>query len=247
MDEKFIDINCDVGEGLGNEALLFPHISSCNLACGGHAGNETTMKEVISLAILHGVKVGAHPSYPDTANFGRKTMSLSAEELAESILSQLGVLVDLMQEKGIELHHIKAHGALYNDLARDEELALLYLKILSGYRSGVALYVPYGSVIAREAQKLGFKILYEAFGDRAYEEDLSLVSRTLAKALITSPQTVLRHLLNMIERNKVKTISGVEKTIVANTYCIHGDTANAYEILTYLSAELPKHHIHLAK
>ncbi len=240
-----IDINCDVGEGLQNEAQLFPFISSCNLACGGHAGDAETINEVIRLAIKHQIKIGAHPSYPDREHFGRKSMTLPAEELKESIGAQVDLLDTLLRAHKSSMHHIKAHGALYNDLAKNKELAKTYLESIIRYKDRISLYVAYGSVIAKEALKMGFKITYEAFGDRNYNSDLSLVSRSQTNALITDPKLVLKHLLLMIKKGKVQVPQGDLVPIVANTFCIHGDTVSAYEILMYLSEELPKHHIHL--
>jgi UPF0271 protein len=242
-----IDINCDVGEGIHNEAQLFPHISSCNLACGGHAGDVPTMRSVISLAKEHHIKIGAHPSYPDREHFGRKTMVLPRGEFTNSIKTQVDHLDSLLREDGESLHHIKAHGALYNDLIKDEELAKLYLGSITHFKDTAYLYVPYGSQIASQALKQGFKMIYEAFGDRNYIEDLSLVPRGRPSAMITDPKKVLQHLLSMITQGKVQIKEGHVAPIVANTFCIHGDTVSAYEILMYLSEELPKHHIHLEK
>ncbi len=242
-----IDINCDVGEGLDNEAQLFPYISSCNLACGGHAGDAKTMNKVIGLAVKHNIKIGAHPSYPDREHFGRKTMSLPQKEFTESIGAQVDTLDTLLKEHGAKMHHIKAHGALYNDLATDRELAKTYLQSIIHCKRNVSLYLADGSVIATEALKMGFKIIYEAFGDRNYRKDLSLVPRSEPNALITDPKLVLDHLLLMIQQKKVKVPEGAMVPILANTFCIHGDTVSAYEILMYLSEELPKHHIHLKK
>jgi UPF0271 protein len=242
-----VDINCDVGEGMGVEALLFPMISSCNLACGGHAGDEESMREVIALAIEHGVVVGAHPSYPDRENFGRKSLRMSAGALRDSIRMQIHTLENLLEENNRPMTHIKAHGALYNDLVKDRELALRYLEAVGEYRENTSLYVPWGSVIGREAEASGFRCTYEAFADRNYENDLSLVSRKSRHALITQPQEVLVHLLRMIKESSVKTIQGKLLPIKAQTYCIHGDTSNAFEILAYLSEEFPKHHIRLKK
>ncbi|MBT8280292.1 MAG: 5-oxoprolinase subunit PxpA [Muriicola sp.] len=242
-----IDINCDVGEGLGNEAQLFPFISSCNLACGGHAGDAKTIREVIALAHMHQVRVGAHPSYPDKENFGRKSMEMNSDDFRNSIISQIELVEDILSDKKGTLTHIKAHGALYNDLAKDRELALKYLNILKPYKSSTALFLPFGSVLAKEALKSGWRCKYEAFGDRNYNDDLSLVSRTSDSALITAPENALEHLLLMIKKSRVKTVSGNLIPIKADTYCIHGDTSSAYEILTYLSVEFPKHNIHLKK
>jgi len=243
----FIDINCDVGEGIGNESALFPHISSCSMACGGHAGDITTMSEIVQLAKKFGIKVGAHPSYPDRDNFGRKSMKIEKNLLKASIRKQIKELEVILNKAEMQLHHIKAHGALYNDIAEDLELSTIYLESILEYKDDVLLYLPYGSVIEEEARKQGYKISLEAFGDRNYNEDLSLVSRRSSQAMIEEPKKVLDHIISMVINNEVFTLNGVQMPIQADTYCIHGDTATALQILMYLSDELPKQHIFLKK
>ncbi len=242
-----IDINCDVGEGMDNEALLFEHISSCNIACGGHAGDLETMTHVVSLAKKFGIKMGAHPSYPDRTNFGRKVLEISDSELKQSIEQQLSDFVTVLDSENCELHHIKAHGALYNETARNSKLVEVYLDTLLPYREKALLYVPYGSVMAEIALSMGFDVWYEAFADRNYEDDLKLVSRVNQHAVIEAPKKVLEHILLMIKDGKVLTLNRELKKIQAQTYCVHGDTRSALEILTYLSQELPKHQVELQK
>lgn len=242
-----IDINCDVGEGVANEAQLFPYISSCNIACGGHTGDRDSMIATVSLAKRYGIGIGAHPSYPDKDNFGRKSLSMDADELSQSIASQIGTLESICLEEGMELRHIKPHGALYNDLAKNEELAHLFLKAIEPYKNKLNLFVPFDSVIERLALKRGFQIMVEAFADRNYNEDLSLVSRSLPNALITKPAEVLEHVLHMVTEQKVRTVANTFTGIKADTYCVHGDTTEALQILTYISKELPKHLIALKK
>jgi UPF0271 protein len=247
MEGWSININCDVGEGIGNEAELLPFISSCNIACGGHAGDVLSITQIVKLAKAHQVKVGAHPSYPDTSNFGREVMTIPNSELGQSILKQLRMFDEVLKKEKVEFHHIKAHGALYNETAKNEKLAELYLETISKYRSKVYLYVPFGSVIAGIAKKKGFKLMYEAFGDRNYNKDLSLVSRKLDNALIQPPDKVLHHILPIIKEGTVKVVTGEEIKIMAETICIHGDTTSALEILMYLSKELPKYRVELQK
>lgn len=247
MAKTQIDINCDLGEGVGNEAELLPLISSCNIACGGHAGDEITMREVMELAKFNDVKIGAHPSYPDRANFGRKTLNISTKELQKSIQEQLDIFSMTLREMQLPLHHIKPHGALYNDIAKDVHLAKVFLEAISSYKELCFLYVPFSSVVSQEALKEGFKIKYEAFADRNYNSDLSLVSRKESNALIESPEKVLEHLLNMVTNGTVVSSTKEKITIKAETFCIHGDTPTALEILTYLSAELPKNQVEIKK
>lgn len=243
-DMKQIDLNCDVGEGVGNEKELLPLISSCSIACGGHAGDSNTMNEVISIAVHNGVKIGAHPSYPDRENFGRKTLKMTDNAFIDSIRSQLSAFADILQQQQVALNHIKPHGALYNDLARDKILSRLFLKAISNYKNA-KLYVPFGSVIAVESLKQGWEVVYEAFGDRNYNDDLSLVSRKEDNALILDPEKVLDHLLNIIHTGKVKTITGQYQPIKAETFCLHGDTPYVLKILMYLSRELPKREVQI--
>jgi len=246
--EKFkIDINCDVGEGIGNEEAILPLISSCNIACGGHAGDKETMTRTVILAKEHKVLVGAHPSYPDTENFGRSTMAIDSDRLSLSIQNQIKGLQSILDHKQVTLHHIKAHGALYNDLAKDKSLAENYLSAIKAYKPSVHLYVPPNSVIAKLARDRGFSVKFEAFADRNYNEDLSLVSRKLPNAVINEPKAVLNHLARMVKQGMVVTLNGVECAMNADTYCLHGDTPNAFQILMYLSNELPKQQIYIKK
>lgn len=247
MGKVYIDINCDVGEGIGNESELFPHISSCNIACGGHAGDVNTMSEIVELAQKFGIKAGAHPSYPDKENFGRKSMKIEKGVLISSIQDQIKELESVLGGTDMKLHHIKAHGALYNDTAGDLELAMNYLESIQAYKDQVLLYLPYGSVIEDEARDRGFKISLEAFGDRNYNEDLSLVSRSSSTAMIEEPKKVLDHLLSMVINKEVITLNGDKVPVDPDTYCIHGDTTTALQILMYLSDELPKQQIFLKK
>lgn len=243
MKKSLIDINCDVGEGIGNEAALFRYISSCNIACGGHAGDLNEMQRVTSLAYENNILIGAHPSYPDRENFGRISMDISSNILIRSIRTQIEELTTILKAQNVSLHHIKPHGALYNDIIKDQSKALIFLEAIAQYKSEVKLYVPYGSAIAREAQIKGFQYVYEAFGDRNYNEDLTLVSRKSPNALIEEPALVLQHLITIINEQQVRTITGENVMLLADTYCIHGDTPSALQILTYLSHELPKYDI----
>lgn len=242
-----IDINCDLGEGVDNEVDIMPMISSCSIACGGHAGNLETMEKVVGLAKLNGVLVGAHPSYPDKENFGRVSISISAEDLKNSIKEQIESLLVILKAKNMELNHIKPHGALYNDIARDRELALLFLESVAAYKEKVVLYVPYASEIAKQAKETGYPIKYEAFADRNYNQDLSLVSRNAPNALIQEPHEVLDHILLMVNKGTVKTASGTAVKLLADTYCIHGDSPATLQILMYLSQQLPKKQIFIKK
>ena len=243
---KQIDINSDVGEGVGNETELMPLISSCNIACGGHAGDEVTMAETIRLAIKYHVKIGAHPSYPDKPNFGRKMMDIPASDLIFSLKKQLTNFLHVLRKEGGELHHIKPHGALYNAIAKDEGLADTFLDAIEDLKS-IPIYLPHLSKIHRAAIKRGFRFYLEAFADRNYYANLMLVSRVDENALIKEPKMVLEHVLNMAKRKQVKTIDGEFIEIMAHTFCVHGDTSSALEILTYLHQELPNNNIQIKR
>ena len=229
-----IDINCDLGEGMGNDAQLMPYLGSCNIACGGHYGDVETMTEVIKLAQQYGVDVGAHPSFPDRENFGRKLMNISRQELQKSLHQQVAGFQNLCDKLGVEMHHIKLHGALYNLAANDAEIAAVVLNVFAAVHADIKIYVPYNSAIAILADDY-FPIVYEAFADRSYNDDLSLVSRDKKNAVITDKLLAWQQVSNIINTGKIKTISNQWITIKADTICVHGDQINAVEIVKYLN------------
>ena len=243
----YIDINCDLGEGIGNEKEILPLISSCNIACGGHFGDFETMSETVSLARKYNVKVGAHPSYPDRENFGRTSMDIARPDLIQSVQKQIEDFQNVLNKENMSLHHIKAHGALYNDSAGNKRVADTFLEAIDSYKNDVLLYVPYKSIIADRAIQKGFQIKLEAFADRNYNKDLSLVSRKLPDAVIQNPEKVLQHLIRMVRNEKIKTLDEQVIKIKAETYCVHGDSPMALKILNYLTVELPKNNILIKK
>jgi len=232
-----LNINCDLGEGLNNEHIIMPLINSCNIACGGHAGDNGSMIECVEISIKNNVKIGAHPSYPDKINFGRKKIDISPSQLSYSIISQIESLETIADSYGLELNHIKAHGALYNQMIVDTELSNFYLNTIKDFKNKCSLYIPYKSEIEKIALKKGFSIIYEVFGDRNYNDDLSLVSRNNENALITDPESVVNHIKTIKETETVKTINGNYKKIKFDTICIHSDTNNSIEILKKLNQE----------
>ncbi|WP_370390952.1 5-oxoprolinase subunit PxpA [uncultured Winogradskyella sp.] len=240
MLNKKIDINADVGEGLDNETAIMPYLSSCNISCGAHAGNEVAIAKTMALAVKNKVKIGAHPSYPDKKNFGRKPMALSHKELLDSLLRQLTFFKRLLKIHKVHLHHIKPHGALYNLAAIDRGVAQVVIELMKNQSKSVKLYVPYGSVIADLALIEGVDIVYEAFADRNYNSDLTLVPRREIKAIITDPKEVLNHCLSIFENESVKCLDGSTATIKASTFCVHGDNENVLTILKYLTTNLAK-------
>jgi UPF0271 protein len=245
MDSLNIDINVDVGEGLNNEASILPFVSSCNIACGGHAGDVKTMQDVVRLAKEYNVKIGAHPSYPDRKNFGRKPMKISNMNLTQSITEQINSLLVVVHGENAKMHHVKPHGALYNKAMTDKEVAMAIILAVKSIGLPLKLYVPYRSVIADEAKKQGIPIVYEAFADRYYNDDLSLVSRQEGSALITNSGRMFDHVYRMIKQKKVRTLSGIELDIEADTYCIHGDNPEAVNLVKGLKENLELNHVNV--
>ena len=233
-----IDINCDLGEGLHNEHIIMPLISSCNISCGAHAGSIEIIDKVIQLAVQHKVKIGAHPSFPDRQNFGRKVLNISNSELQKSLEDQLTIFKDRVLLQDVTIHHVKPHGALYNLIAVNREKASIVIAAIQHVFEAVKLYVPYQSRIEEVAVKSGIEIVYEAFADRMYNEDLSLVSRTFSNALIQDKLEVLKQVQKISNKQLVTTVNFHEKKIKASTFCVHGDTKNAIEILEYLHKHL---------
>lgn len=230
-----ININCDLGEGMGNEHLLMPYLSSCNIACGGHAGNIHIIDQVIALALQHSVLIGAHPSYPDKENFGRKVLNISNSELQFSLIQQLEVFQERAKIQEAEIHHIKAHGALYHEIAVNEPLAHLFANTIQSIFKNIQLYVPYQSVIAEIAPEYGIQIIYEVFADRNYHDNLSLVSRSDPKALISNTDEIIDHVRRMAIESNVKTIEQNIQFIKAETFCVHGDNPQVLDNLIALN------------
>jgi UPF0271 protein len=192
------------------------------------------MDKVIQLAVKHKVKIGAHPSFPDRKNFGRKVLDISNSDLQKSLEDQLSIFKDRALLQNATIHHVKPHGALYNLIAVNREKASIVIAAIQHVFEAVKLYVPYQSRIEEIAIQSGLEIVYEAFADRRYNEDLSLVSRTFSNALIKDKQEVLKQVQKIANKQLVTTVNFHEKKIKASTFCVHGDTKNAIEILEYL-------------
>lgn len=239
-----IDINSDVGEGIGNEAELLPLLSSCNIACGGHAGDDEIIQKTIALAIQNQVKIGAHPGYPDRGNFGRKILDISQKELAETLTEQIVTVKDFAERQHQKLHHVKVHGALYNLASVDVEIARLIIEVIQKIDNTLVVYVPYHSVIQKEAQgKL--KVCVEGFADRAYNNDYTLVNRIIDGAVIYDATAVLDHVVPMIKEEQLTTIENKTLPFKIDTLCVHGDTETALQILKKLHKGLEQHQIEI--
>lgn len=235
-----IDINSDVGEGIGNEAQLLPLLTSCNIACGGHAGDTQTMEEVTTLALQHNLKIGAHPGYEDKANFGRVSITLTPEQLRQSITHQILELKTIVEEKGGRLHHVKPHGALYNQASVDSEIASIIIDAVATIDKELVLYAPFNSVIAKMAKGI-LPVKIEGFADRNYNSDYTLVSRSQPNALLTEPKSVMRHIAAMVGQQELHTITGDIQPIQIETLCVHGDAPKALEIVQHIRQEASKY------
>ncbi len=243
MNQFIIDINADVGEGLANEAQLMPFLSSCNIACGGHSGDFESMKTVAKLAKQYNVKIGAHPSFPDKENFGRHFVDISSADLYTSLKHQIRSLMTVLRNERLPLHHIKPHGALYNSAVKDEKIATVIIEVIKSIALPIKLYAPFNSVIANLVQQENIPVTFEAFADRNYNEDLSLVLRDKKNALITDSDLAFKHIYKIISEQKVITINGVEVALKANTFCVHGDNPEALNLLKNITQKLNKKHI----
>ncbi|MCK0130983.1 5-oxoprolinase subunit PxpA [Flavobacteriaceae bacterium F08102] len=235
---NYIDLNCDLGEGYANEAGVMPFISSCNIACGGHAGDLETIRDCVRLALENGVKIGAHPSFADRENFGREQLEVSPSILLKQLIAQVTLVRTVCLEEKAVLHHIKAHGALYNLAAKDLRYGQVLIDLVKAIDPSLFLYVPYGSNLQRIAEEQGVFIKKEAFGDRNYQGDLQLVSRKKSKALLKNVAQITMHISRMVLSQQVLTVEGKKLVMDADTYCMHGDQPKVVENLIQLSDRL---------
>ena len=240
-----VDINADLGEGMGNDEQLMPLISSCSIACGGHYGDDETMRTTIRLALKHGVKVGAHPSFPDKDNFGRKLITMTKSELTESLYFQLLQFYAVCETEDATINHIKLHGALYNYAAIDAPTADAVVGAITETKVRPYLYLQHGSVLHRKAENL-IPLKFEAFIDRRYTSEGRLVSRSMDGAVIEEPEVAWNQFHKMVTSQMVESIDGGQINIKADTYCIHGDNANSVRIASYIHDKLRDNNIVLS-
>jgi len=232
---KRIDLNCDMGElreaiADGTQEALLRSITSTNVACGGHAGDERTMRTTIEQALRAGVAIGAHPGYPDPANFGRLEFNMPPEAVADSVCEQVRALAAIAATCGAKLVHVKPHGALYNQAVRHRGLAEAIAQGVALWSRDVVLVGLAGSPMLDVFRNAGFAVAAEAFADRRYEPDGTLRSRKFEDALIRNPEEAAWQALGIVERGVVIASDGSEVTVEAQTLCIHGDTPGAPKI-----------------
>jgi UPF0271 protein len=240
-----IDLNCDMGEAFGNypmpnDALLFNYITSANIACGYHAGDPQVMQQTVQMAIKKGVAIGAHPGLPDLQGFGRREMKISANEAYQITLYQIGALYGFVKAAGGKLHHVKAHGALYNMAAKDMNLASAIVQAAHDFDPTLILYALAGSQMIEAAKKLGIVTASEVFADRTYQDDGSLTPRTQGNALITDQKQAINQILMMVQQQQVISVSNKPIPLIAETLCLHGDGEHAVDFAKTISERLKK-------
>jgi UPF0271 protein len=236
-----IDLNCDLGESFGNytlgaDAEIMPFITSANIACGFHAGDPSVMQATVKLAKQHGVAIGAHPGWPDLQGFGRREMTISPAEAEALVLYQIGALAGFVWAEGVELRHVKPHGALYNQAAKDVALAEAIARAVKRFSTDLILVGLADSELVKAGIAIGLQVANEAFPDRAYNADGTLMSRKLPGAVRENPQDVAKNAIKLAKEG----IKFGEKIIIPETLCLHGDNIHAAENAQLVRNELRK-------
>ncbi|MGM0874779.1 MAG: LamB/YcsF family protein [Bacillota bacterium] len=241
-----IDLNCDMGESFGRYTIgaddqIISSITSANIACGFHAGDPSTMRKTVRLAMDHSVSIGAHPGLDDLNGFGRRNISVSPQEVYDLVVYQVGALHGFVLAEGCVLNHVKPHGALYNMAAVNGVLAEAIAEAVYKINPELILYGLSGSELIRAGEKFGLKTASEVFADRTYQEDGTLTPRNRENALIENENTAIAQVLKMVKEQKVLATSGVEIAITADTICIHGDGENSVEFAKEINKALHEH------
>ena len=227
-----ININCDLGESsklhsTENDPLLLKIVNSANIACGYHAGDKPTMEKTIEISKKNNVSIGAHPSFKDPENFGRKRLNLSSNEITKLIIDQIDILSDIANKTEMKVTHVKPHGALNNMACEDYELAKVISESIMKVNKELIFLVPTGSQMEKAGKKLGMKIATEIFADRNYEDDGNLVSRSKENAMITDPEIAKKHVIKMVENQSLNCYSGKQIPCEIDSICVHGDGKSA--------------------
>ncbi|WP_192349688.1 LamB/YcsF family protein [Algoriphagus sp. Y33] len=229
--KKLPEINCDLGEGMPNEKQVFPLIDTASIACGGHYGNKETITRSIELALTYKKKVGAHPSYPDRSNFGRKTMKIPHKDLIKSILIQILKFEQLAEKSGVAMDHIKFHGALYNDVASNEDLADLLTDFIANHFHNTPIFTPPHSQLEKQINAKGLISRIEIFGDRGYLDNYQLMPRSIFGSHLTTEQEISEHLQNILGNGYLISNQGKKLKVKAETLCFHGDNPGITDFL----------------
>jgi 5-oxoprolinase (ATP-hydrolysing) subunit A len=235
------DINCDMGEEMGYDEAIMPYITSANIACGYHAGNETTIKETILLSKRYNVHVGAHPSFLDKENFGRTEKQTIPADVYKLVKDQLFLFQNIAIYNDCIMHHVKPHGALYNMAARDAVLAKALCQAIKDVDANLILFGLSGSLIIKEAKAIGLTVWNEVFADRTYGDDGSLTPRTSENALINDAEKAVAQVREMLSQKTITALSGKQIPVDAETICIHGDGKNGVAIARALYETFIKH------
>ena len=233
-----VDINADLGEGAGHDEELFELISSANIATGFHAGDSDSMHAAVSAAKQHGVAVGAHPSFFDRENFGRRELKISNSEVFDAVAYQLGVFQAIASPVGVRPNHVKPHGALYNMAVRDQDLADAIARAIESVEPKLILFAPDNSELTRAGEAHALKVAREIFADRNYLNDGWLVPRTRPDALLRNPKEAAVRVLRMLREHKVHSVEGRDVDVRGETICVHGDTPGAVEFARELRSQL---------
>lgn len=245
---KSVDINCDMGESfgnfkIGNDEAIFPHITSCNIACGMHAGDPYHIERTIDLALSHNVQIGAHPGYPDLQGFGRRVIPMPQDELSSFIKYQVAALQGMVSSAGGKLTYVKPHGALYNEIAANKTVAETVYKAIKSINPSLKVMGLAGSHVGSLLKNLDLIYVPEAFADRHYESDGKLRSRALPNAVIDDAEVAAQQVVSIVERGETKTLEGQQVLLNAESFCIHGDNPAAVNILSEIDKLLKVHNI----
>lgn len=243
-----IDLNCDMGESygvytLGCDEQAMPYVTSINVACGFHASDPSNMLKTVKLAKKYGIAIGAHPGFPDLVGFGRRYIAASVEEIKADVMYQIGALWALCKSEGLTLHHVKVHGALYNAAEKDMAVATAVAQAIKAVDEKLYMICLSNSTMVRAAQNVGVKYVEEAFADRAYTRDGTLVPRRQGGAVIHDVNSVAERVLSMVKDKAVTSIDGSIVEISAQTICVHGDTPGAVAMIKAIRDILNQHGI----
>jgi len=229
MNHKYypIDLNADLGEGGQYDAALLNIVTSANIACGGHTGDKQSMNTAVVAALKNGVKIGAHPSYPDPVNFGRQPMDISSEQLRASLLQQINSLKAVCESLKTKMFHVKPHGAFYNKVANNEDLGLVLIDVIKQIDPKLKLMILAGAPLVQQVRQAGLDVIEEAFADRAYLNNGFLAPRDRQGAVIEDDNIALKQVHQLIQHKPIQTLDGQSLLIHADSICLHGDNKHA--------------------